>query len=91
MSLGLNFSKGSYFIKPFEMALAISFLSSLIDPITKVSLESDVFHIGRGIPQNLDLERFQSFAFKSQFPNLPSPVDFGFQLIVLFKSTNLSF
>jgi len=46
-----------------------------------VSFESLVLQIGRGIPQNLDLDRFQSFAFESQLPNLPSPVDFGFQFI----------
>ena len=61
-----------------------------MDPITFVSDPSSDFHMGKGIPQNLDLERFQSFALFSQLPNLPSPVDFGFQLILLFKAINSS-
>ena len=91
MSFGSKPSNGSFCIKPLERDFLISFFSSTIDPITIVSFESDDFQIGRGIPQNLDLDRFQSLALASQFPNLPSPVDFGFQLIVLLSSTSLSF
>ena len=84
-------SKGSVFIKPKEIDLVISFFSSSTEPIIIVSFESSVLQIGRGIPQNLDLERFQSFALESQLPNLPSPVDLGFQLIdpLSFVKTSL--
>ena len=50
------------------------------------SSPSLVLHIGIGIPQKRERERFQSTKFSNQLPNLPSPVDFGFQLMVLFKS-----
>ena len=42
--------------------------------------------MGKGIPQYLDLYKFQSLAFANQLPNRPSPVDLGFQLIVVFNS-----
>ena len=54
------------------------------------SRPSSVLQIGSGVPQNRDLERFQSLAFLSQLPNLPSPVDLGFQLMVWFSSYILS-
>ena len=66
-------------------------LSSATEPIMISSLPSAVLQIGNGIPQYLDLERFQSLALANQFPNLPSPVAFGFQLICWFKDTILSF
>ena len=91
MSFGSKESKGSIFIKPFETDFFISFFNSAIDPIMIVSFESEDFQIGRGIPQNLDLDKFQSFALANQLPNLPSPVDLGFQLIDLLSSTNRSF
>ena len=52
---------------------------------------SSLAHIGSGTPQNLDLERFQSFAFDSQLPNLPVPVDLGFQLIDSLSFLSFSF
>ncbi|MCY1232165.1 hypothetical protein D9M72_446420 [compost metagenome] len=55
------------------------------------SFLSSVLQIGNGIPQYLERDRFQSLAFFSQFPKRPSPVDFGFQLIVSFRSNILSF
>ena len=72
---------------PILIEKAISFFNSPTEPTHKTSAPSSLLHIGIGIPQNLDLERFQSFAFSSQFPNLPLPVDAGFQLIFLFNST----
>ena len=78
-------------MNPKLIDLAISLFNSSTDPIIMVSFESLVLQIGRGIPQNLDLERFQSLAFESQLPNLPSPVDLGFQLIVWFSSFNRLF
>ena len=35
-------------------------------------------------------DKFQSTRFSSQLPNLPVPVEAGFQLMVLFKSNILS-
>src|SRR5258705_4569437 len=64
--------------------------NSSILPIQTSSSPSSVFHIGKGVPQNLERLKFQSTIFSSQLPNLPSPVDFGFQLMVLFNSTILS-
>ena len=51
------------------------------------SSPSSVLQIGIGIPQKRERDKFQSLALDSQFPNLPVPVDFGFQLMVLFSST----
>ena len=51
---------------------------------------SSVLQIGKGVPQNLERLRFQSTRFSSQFPNLPVPVDSGFQLMVLFRLIILS-
>ena len=61
-----------------------------VDEIILCSVPSSFDHIGNGTPQNLDLERFQSLADFSQFPNLPSPVDFGFQFISLLRVNILS-
>ena len=55
--------------------------------IFNLSLED---HMGNGIPQNLERDKFQSLAFISQLLNRFSPADFGFQLIDLFKLTILS-
>ena len=77
------------FIKPQLTDLSISLINSSIDPMQISSFPSSVLQIGSGIPQNLDLERFQSLTFSSHFSNLPSPVDFGFQLIFLFNETIL--
>ena len=77
-------------MKPFSTDFSISLINSSTEPIHISSFPSSVLQIGRGIPQNLDLERFQSFTFSSHFSNLPSPVDFGFQLILLFNDTILS-
>ena len=45
-----------------------------------------LYESGSGVPQNLDLERFQSTRFSSQLPKRPVPVAAGFQLIVLLSS-----
>ena len=68
----------------------ISLINSSTDPIIFCSVPSSFIQIGIGTPQYLDLDKFQSFACASQFPNLPSPVDFGFQLIDLLKLTIFS-
>ena len=67
------------------MDLEISVFNSSTEPITTVSFESSDLQIGKGMPQNLDLERFQSLALESQLPNLPPPVDLGFQLMDSFS------
>ena len=69
-------------MNPFSIEFSISRIKSFTDPIIFCSLPFSVVHIGSGIPQNLDLDKFQSFAFCSQLPNLPSPVALGFQLIL---------
>src|SRR5699024_43581 len=76
---------------PESMAFCISSLSSSIEPMHSSWLPSSVRQIGSGVPQYLERERFQSTRFSNQFPNLPVPVDSGFQLIVLFSATSLSF
>ena len=72
---------------PILIENTISFFNSSTEPTHTTSALSSLLHIGIGIPQNLDLDRFQSLAFSSQFPNLPVPVELGFQLIFLFNST----
>ena len=52
-----------------------------------VSFLSSLRQIGIGIPQKRDLDKFQSLAFSNQLPNRPSPVEEGFQLILLLSST----
>ena len=78
-------------MSPASMARSTSILSSSIEPITFVSVLSLERQIGRGIPQNRDRDKFQSLALASQFPKRPSPVDFGFQLMELFRATSCSF
>ena len=82
--------KGFSFIIPIFKEISIASHNSFSDPITFVSFPSELLQIGNGIPQNLDRERFQSFALLSQFPNLPSPVAFGFQFISLFRAVMFS-
>ncbi len=77
-------------MNPALTDFSISFFSSSADPIHISSFLSSVTHIGSGVPQNRERERFQSTRFSSHFPNLPVPVDFGFQFIVLFSSIILS-
>ena len=72
-------------MSPASMARSTSILSSSIEPITFVSVLSSERHMGKGIPQKRERDKFQSLALASQFPKRPSPVDFGFQLILLFK------
>ena len=72
------------------LAFRISDFSSSILPMHFSSVPSSVLQIGRGVPQNLERLKFQSTRFSNQLPNLPSPVLFGFQLIVLFNSTKRS-
>ena len=78
-------------MSPASTARSTSTLSSSMEPITLVSDLSSVRQIGRGIPQKRERDKFQSLALASQFPKRPSPVDFGFQLILLFRATNCSF
>src|SRR5690606_4788141 len=82
---------GFSLINPFSMDLLISFTNSSTEPIQISSVLSSVLQIGNGIPQYLERDKFQSFAFLSQFPKRPSPVAFGFQLIVSFRSNIRSF
>src|SRR3990172_7337617 len=63
--------------------------SSLTLPMTS-SLPQEHFQTGSGVPQNLNLDNAQSFAPSSHFPNLPSLMCSGSQLISLFSSTILS-
>src|SRR5690606_23599249 len=81
-----NSPKRSRSISPASTALAISALSSSTDPMIFSSFPSSVLQIGRGMPQYLDLERFQSLALASQLPNRPSPVALGFQLMPRLSS-----
>src|SRR6478736_921530 len=76
--------------KPALIECSISKYSSSTEPITFTSVPSSVLQIGNGIPQYLERDKFQSLAFFNQFPKRPSPVAFGFQLIVSFKSNILS-
>ena len=89
MSPTVNLANGLSVIMPAAIAFSHSVFNSSTEPMHIVSSPSSVVHIGIGIPQYLDLERFQSFAFSNQFPNLPVPVEAGFQLIVWFNSTIL--
>ena len=73
-----------FFINPKSTDFLISDFNSLILPIQISSLPSLVLHIGSGVPQNLDLLKFQSTRFSSQLPKRPVPVDLGCQLISLF-------
>src|SRR4051794_20747922 len=82
--------KGFFAIKPASMDFCIALYSSSTEPISISSFLSSVLQIGSGIPQYLERDKFQSFAFFSQFPKRPSPVDFGFQLMVSFRSNILS-
>ena len=77
MSFCMNPASTAFFISPFN---------SSIEPIAISSFPSSVRHIGRGIPQYLDLDKFQSFAFANQLPKRPSPVALGFQLTPRFNS-----
>ena len=73
-----------FFINPKSTDFLISDFNSLILPIQISSLPSLVLHIGSGVPQNLDLLKFQSTRFSSQLPKRPVPVDSGCQLMSLF-------
>ncbi len=75
-------------IRPAFTDSCIADLSSSTDPMMRSSFPSSVLQIGSGIPQYRERERFQSLALESQFPNLPSPVAFGFQLM-LWLSSNM--
>src|SRR5438105_6659201 len=72
------------------VAFSISDFSSSIEPIQISSLPSLVLQIGSGVPQKRERDKFQSTRFSNQFPKRPVPVLSGFQLMVLFNSTNLS-
>ena len=77
-------------MKPAATAFSISLYNSSTEPMQISSVLSSVLQIGNGIPQYLERDKFQSFAFFNQFPKRPSPVAFGFQLMVSFKSNILS-
>ncbi|RYD82447.1 MAG: hypothetical protein EOP53_03700, partial [Sphingobacteriales bacterium] len=66
--------------------LSTSFSSSATEPIQTVSSPLSVLQIGSGVPQKRERLKFQSTRFSSQLPNLPVPVEAGFQLMVLFSS-----
>ena len=51
------------------------------------SVPSAERQIGRGVPQYRLRLKFQSTIFSNQFPKRPSPVEAGFQLIVLLSAT----
>ena len=55
------------------------------------SLPSSVLQIGNGIPQKRERDKFQSLALANQLPKRPSPVDLGFQFMVVFNSCILPF
>ena len=57
----------------------------------QTSSPSSSLHIGSGVPQKRERERFQSLRFSSQLPKRPVPVDSGCQLIVLLSSAMRSF
>src|ERR1700712_1751793 len=86
----LLFSATGTFMKPASIEIFISVFSSPIDPIHFSSSLSSVRHTGNGVPQNLLRLRFQSTIFSSQLPNLPVPVEAGFQLMVLLRAIILS-
>src|SRR5690554_2579632 len=86
MSPDTNCSRGFSTIMPALIEVSIAAFSSSTLPMHLSSLPSLVRQIGIGIPQNLDLERFQSLRFSSQLPNRPVPVLSGFQFIVLFSA-----
>src|SRR6476620_7424400 len=75
---------------PALMAFSISLYNSSTEPIRISSVPSSDLQMGNGIPQYLERDKFQSLAFFSQFPKRPSPVAFGFQLMVSFRSNILS-
>ena len=79
-------ANGFVFWKPAAIDFSISWYNSSTDPIKISSCLSSVLQIGNGIPQYLERDKFQSFAFFNQFPKRPSPVALGFQLIESFKS-----
>ena len=73
-------------MNPALIDFSISAFSSVAEPMHFSSFLSSVIQIGRGVPQYLERERFQSTRFSSHLPNLPVPVDGGFQLMVLLSS-----
>src|SRR6056297_473416 len=91
MSFSSKSASGFSFIKPAFTDFSISCLSSFTEPMHTLSSLSSVLHMGKGVPQYLERDRFQSTRFSSHFPKRPVPVASGFQLIVLLKSMSLSF
>ena len=91
MSPTLKSFNGFSDINPAVIAFSHSFFNCSTELTQSSSVPSSVLQIGIGIPQNLDLDKFQSLAFSSQFPNLPEPVLFGFQLISLLSETKRFF
>src|SRR5438477_6971773 len=89
MSPVTKFLKGFSFIIFFCLDFSISETNSSTDPMIISSPLVSLLHIGRGTPQNLDLDRFQSLIFSSHFTNLFSPIVLGFHRMDLFNSTIL--
>src|SRR5688572_9446674 len=81
---------GLSFWNPAAIDFSISLYNCSTEPIMISSVLSSVRQIGNGMPQYLERDKFQSFAFLSQFPKRPSPVALGFQLISSFKSNRRS-
>ena len=82
----------AFLISAFSSAtLPMHFSSPPLFFSIKLFSASMVFQMGNGVPQKRLRLRFQSTMFSSQLPKRPSPVDLGFQLMVLFSSTILSF
>ncbi len=78
-------------MNPASTDFLVSSCNSATDPMHLISFLSSDIHIGKGVPQYLERDKFQSTRFSSHLPNRPVPVDAGFQLIVLFSSIILSF
>ena len=82
--------KGFSAINPASIERSMAVTNSSTEPMMILSFPSSVRQIGKGIPQKRERDKFQSLALASQFPKRPSPVDFGFQLILLLFATILS-
>src|SRR3989344_2471147 len=62
--------------------------NSLMLPTIISFLHLSHLHIGKGVPQNFFLDKAQSFAPSNQFPNLPSLICSGTQIIFLLFFNN---
>ena len=78
------------FMTPAATAFSASARSSATEPMHLSSERSSVAHIGSGVPQKRERERFQSTSPSSHFPKRPVPVEAGFQSMVSLSSMSLS-